>query len=97
MPVNIDGHLNRGMPHLLFDVCEAFAVLDEQACECMAQVMEPYPSHLSVSQQPVKKLPQVAWINLCAHRGLKQPVFHDFVDNRCRITALFRWFLHFSP
>jgi hypothetical protein len=35
MPVGIDCYLNRRVPHLLFDIGEAFAPLDEQASERM--------------------------------------------------------------
>ena len=38
--VDVCGHLNVAMPHPLLHVFQAAAVIDEQACTTMAQLME---------------------------------------------------------
>ena len=38
--VDVYGDLNGVMSHLFLDVGEGFALLNEEACECMAKVME---------------------------------------------------------
>src|SRR5882724_3452542 len=42
MAVGIDGDLNTMVPHLFLDVGQGFAVLDEQAGEGVAQVVNSY-------------------------------------------------------
>ena len=40
MSVHIHGHLNRAVPHLLFHVRETLALLDEERCERVPEIVE---------------------------------------------------------
>jgi hypothetical protein len=52
--IDVDGDLDRGMPHLLFDVHQAFAILKQQRGEGMAQIMEPDPPESGLRQHLVE-------------------------------------------
>ena len=55
MSVNIDGHLNAGMTHLLLDINRTFPVGEKLAGESMAEIVKPHPPNAGFFENPVKK------------------------------------------
>ena len=41
MTIDVDCHANAGVPELFLHICERLAILDQERCERMAQIMEP--------------------------------------------------------
>ena len=58
MPVQVYRDLNRRMPHLLFDVDRAFALLKQKTRKRMSQVMKPDTGKLGVCKQRPKRTAQ---------------------------------------
>ncbi len=40
MPVNVDGDLDAGVPHLLLNISERLSILQEQAGKCVPEIVE---------------------------------------------------------
>ena len=74
MSITIHGDLDRRMPHLLFDVDRALAVLEQERSERMAEIMEAHPSQLGLRQQPIKHtISNVMWMKQASFFARKDP------------------------